>query len=94
MGRTKEYTNSSLTTNGRRTIIDAFKDLRNEECANKKIELADKFNKQLESGELNEWEYKDLMQDLTRTDEIMDKANAMKMKAAVEKAISLALKFV
>lgn len=75
-------------------MIDAFKDLRNEEWANKKIELADKFNKQLESGELNEWEYKDLMQDLTRTDEIMDKANAMKMKAAVEKAISLALKFV
>ena len=74
--------------------MDAFKDLRNEEWANKKIELADKFNKQLESGELNEWEYKDLMQDLTRTDKIMDKANAMKMKAAVEKAISLALKFV
>ena len=74
--------------------MDAFKDLRNEEWANKKIKLADKFNKQLESGELNEWEYKDLMQDLTRTDEIMDKANAMKMKAAVEKAISLALKFV
>ena len=74
--------------------MDAFKDRRNEEWANKKIELADKFNKQLESGELNEWEYKDLMQDLTRTDEIMDKANAMKMKAAVEKAISLALKFV
>ena len=74
--------------------MDSFKDLRNEEWANKKIELADKFNKQLESGELNEWEYKDLMQDLTRTDEIMDKANAMKMKAAVEKAISLALKFV
>ena len=74
--------------------MDVFKDLRNEEWANKKIELADKFNKQLESGELNEWEYKDLMQDLTRTDEIMDKANAMKMKAAVEKAISLALKFV
>jgi len=75
-------------------MTDAFKDLRNEEWANKKIELADKFNKQLESGELNEWEYKDLMQDLTRTDEIMDKANAMKMKAAVEKAISLALNFV
>jgi len=75
-------------------MTDAFKDLRNEEWANKKIELADKFNKQLESGELNEWEYKDLMQDLTRTDEIMDKANAMKMKAAVEKAISLAFKFV
>ena len=74
--------------------MDAFKDPRNEEWANKKIELADKFNKQLESGELNECEYKDLMQDLTRTDEIMDKANAMKMKAAVVKAISLALKFV
>ena len=29
--------------------MDAFKDLRNEEWANKKIELADKFNKQLES---------------------------------------------
>ena len=74
--------------------MDAFKEIRNDEWASKKGELAEKFTKQLESGELNEWEYKDLMQDLTRTDEVMDKANAMKMKAAVEKAISVALKFV
>jgi hypothetical protein len=74
--------------------MDAFKEIRNDEWASKKVELAEKFTKQLESGELNEWEYKDLMQDLTRTDEVMDKANAMKMKAAVEKAISVALKFV
>lgn len=62
-----------------------------EEWAKEKAELALKFKEQYDTGQLNEWEFKDLMEDLVRTSEIIDKGNQMKFKAAAEKLITLAL---
>jgi hypothetical protein len=62
-----------------------------ETWAKEKAELALKFKSEFESGQLNEWEFKDLMEDLIRTSEIIDKGNQMKFKAAAQKLITMAL---
>lgn len=53
--------------------------------------LALKFKEELDNGILNEWEFKDLMEDLIRTDAIKKSADKMKLKANIEKLITLAL---
>jgi len=62
-----------------------------ETWAKEKAELALKFKKEFDTGQLNEWEFKDLMEDLVRTSEIIDKGNQMKFKAAAQKLITMAL---
>lgn len=72
-------------------MSDSMSALCQETWAKEKAELALKFKAEFESGQLNEWEFKDLMEDLIRTSDIIDKGNAMKFKAAAEKMITLAL---
>jgi len=56
-----------------------------------RAKLALKFKEELDNGILNEWEFKDLMEDLIRTDQIKDSADKMKLKANIEKLITLAM---
>lgn len=56
-----------------------------------RAKLALKFKEELDNGILNEWEFKDLMEDLIRTDAIKKSADKMKLKANIEKLITLAL---
>lgn len=50
-----------------------------------------KFKEEHDNGILNDWEYKDLLEDLIRTDQIKKSADSMKFKANVEKLITLAI---
>lgn len=56
-----------------------------------RAKLALKFKEELDNGILNEWEFKDLMEDLIRTDQIKESADKMKLKASIEKLITLAM---
>lgn len=53
--------------------------------------LALRFKEEHDNGILNEWEYKDLLEDLIRTDQIKKSADSMIFKANVEKLITLAI---
>jgi hypothetical protein len=50
------------------------------------------YHEQYTNGQLNEYEYKDLMEDLVRTDTINDLSNQMKFKANVEKLLTIVSK--
>lgn len=56
-----------------------------------RAQLVLKFKEEYDNGILNEWEFKDLMEDLIRTDKIKEHADSMKLKANIEKLITLAM---
>jgi hypothetical protein len=58
----------------------------------KKAMRALQYHEQYTNGQLNEYEYKDLMEDLVRTDTINDLSNQMKFKANVEKLLTIVSK--
>lgn len=66
-------------------------DKSNDAWIQERAKLALKFKEEFDNGILNEFEFKDLMEDLIRTDQIKESADKMKLKASIEKLITLAL---
>lgn len=55
--------------------------------AEEKIALANQYVQMVNDGEISPEECKELLQDLIRTDEVLEAADDMKMKAQVESAV-------
>lgn len=60
----------------------------------KKAEIAIKLTKDFKSGELSSDEYKELLEDLKRTDNLNLQAEDLEIKVKLETAINTLLKFV
>jgi len=73
------------------TELKLLADTSEDDWIRDRAKLALKFKEELDNGILNEWEFKDLMEDLIRTDAIKKSADKMKLKANIEKLITLAL---
>jgi polyhydroxyalkanoate synthesis regulator phasin len=55
--------------------------------AQERIDLAHQYKAMLDSGEITADECKELLEDLVRTDQVLERAEDMKRMAAVEAAV-------